>query len=376
MVGKVQLHRPEVGPRRCHLGASGADVALVAVEEGHRHGHLEQPLVGRRIVDLALGAAHQVDVGDRLDDRPFQGPLGPGDVGLGDTRPGVAADDRRLQRLQVEVRQAAEEVGLDAADVGPWEADCRRELPPPRLDEHRRVEQPDLGPVAFDAPEEHVGLGALPGLGQLPADLVGPLGDVEQELVDLDPPLRDQECVVALPHSPQHVEAGAEQFVFGPLHLAERRLLGEPQLASGDDVLGHLAKKLGGRAVAAVGRPRSRCRRLRGARIGQRVGVELGLHGLAAGGLDHGPRGAEFRVVFLRQGHEFIERAGRGSVPAVIPGVDQPVHCIGGRCVARNRGQRLARLRDSQRRRILATAKVSPRGKAAAHYDGHRHHRR
>jgi hypothetical protein len=142
--------------------------------------------------DLPLVAAHDVDVGNGLHDRPLQRPLGAGDVGL--LRPGqrVGPYDRLLQRLEVEVRQPAEEVAFELSDVGAGQADRGRQLPPARLDEHGGVEQADLRPVALDAPEEDVGLRALPRRGELGTDLVGPLRDVEQEPVDLDPPLRDQ----------------------------------------------------------------------------------------------------------------------------------------------------------------------------------------
>ena len=177
-------------------------------------------------------------------------------------RSGIAAHDRLLQLLEIEIGELLKQVSLQFADIDPRQADRRRQLPPARFNEYRGVEQAHFRPVAFDAPEEDVGLGALPCLGELAADVVRPLGDVEQELIDLQPPLRYQQRVIGLPHIAQHIKAGANQLVFRLLHLTQGRLLRQPQLASRDNILRRPAKILRGGAVSVdIGLLGSRLRR-------------------------------------------------------------------------------------------------------------------
>ena len=170
--GEIELDRAQVGPRSGDVGPGRADVALIAVEEGHGHHHLREPLILRRAAHLPLITTHEVDVGDRLDGRPLERPLGPGDLGLRGSGLCVGPHDRLLQVLEVKDRQFLKQVGLEPTDVGAWQADRGGELPAAGLDVDRGIEQPHVCSVAFDAPEEHVGLRAFARVGELPADLV------------------------------------------------------------------------------------------------------------------------------------------------------------------------------------------------------------
>ena len=312
--GEIELHHSQVGPRGGDLGAGGADVALIAVEEGDRHHHLREPLILGGDADLPLVATHQVDVRDRLDDGPLEGPLVAGDPRLGGPRHGIAADNRLLELLEVEVRQFLEQVGLESLDVDSRQADRGGEFAAAGLDEHRRVEDPHLGPVALDAPKEDVGLRALARLGKLTADLVGAFRDVEEELVDLDAALGDEKLVIALAYPTEHVEAGPDQFVFGPLDVADCGLLLEPELAGGNEVLGDRAAPLAlrpGHLWAESG--------------DHRIGIEAGLHRLAARCLDGGAGGEHPRMAPLRQSDELLERPRGGNEALHRQGVDEAV---------------------------------------------------
>ena len=225
---QIKFHHPQVGAGGGDVGPRGADVALIAVEQRHRHHDLRHPHIHRRHSHLALVSPHQADVRDRIHDRALEGPLVASDDRLRHPRPSVEPHHGLLELLEVEVGKFLVQVGFQFPDVHPGEPDSRRQLPPSGLDEYRGIEDPDFSPVPLNAPEEDVGLRPFAGIGELSADLVRSLGNVEEEFVDLQPPLRDKQRIVRLPDVAEHVIAGTDQLVFRFLHIAQGCLLRQP----------------------------------------------------------------------------------------------------------------------------------------------------